>query len=251
MNFLFVKNINTVDVVKFLLPEFIKKIYLIKYFKDHKFLLWVNDFKLNQEIYNGIIMNAKGTPVRLINFGKGVNNLVVDLYDRIWFIYGDEGIFDDNSDNKLNNFSENGVICFDKEGQLIFKDFADLALAGQIPLINDCYAINYDQSSTIWICYYSDLGQSLVRINANFSLSYLGEIEGVIPDALCITSQKIWKISKDGMIDSTDRLDKKIVHYAAADRDQQKIEAELVIARANILVFQNENGDIFMNSLKS
>ena len=104
---------------------------------------------------NAHVFSLDGTPIRSFHAGDGIEEVQTTEAGDIWVSYFDEGVFGDTP------LGGSGLACLDSAGRVEFK-FNDLALAGSVPDIADCYAFNVCSDQEVWACYYTDF--PLVRL---------------------------------------------------------------------------------------
>jgi hypothetical protein len=94
-----------------------------------------------------LIIDKTGKVERTLNLGDASEDIQTTPNGEIWVSYFDEGVFG-------GGIGQNGLVCFDGNGASRFL-YAELAQRCQLPLIDDCYALNvFDRS--VWLRYYSD-----------------------------------------------------------------------------------------------
>jgi hypothetical protein len=98
---------------------------------------------------NAHVYDSEGTLSRSFHAGDGIEDIQATEEGRIWVSYFDEGVFGDTA------LRQAGLACLDRSGQVRFK-FNDLASAGSVPDIADCYALNVCSDREVWLCYYTD-----------------------------------------------------------------------------------------------
>jgi hypothetical protein len=108
-----------------------------------------------EEDCNAHVYSSEGTLTSSFHAGDGIEDIQTTEQGRIWVSYFDEGVFGDTVLGRA------GLACLDHAGRVEFK-FNDLALAGSVPDIADCYAFNVCSDRELWACYYTDF--PLVRL---------------------------------------------------------------------------------------
>lgn len=214
-------------------------------FLKEEMLVCCNRFEKQKITFNGFVINNNKKKENNIFLGEGISNVMVDRKNQIWIIYNDEGIFDTNADNKLNNFSENGIICMSREGNLIFWNLLQIIMKYKIPVINDCYAVNISSDNYIWLLYASERGQSLLRISENFEINYIGEFGQDIPDDMYCSVEGIWLIYHSGIIKRYNLNGEFIEQYISVNMDNIAIEWAKTIVKDRVMVGQTNNGTIY------
>ena len=82
-----------------------------------------------------------------VRAGDGIKEVQTDSAGAIWVSYFDEGVFGGSE------IASSGVVRFDAAGAVQFR-YSELAQRHNLPLIDDCYAMNLVNGAT-WIYYYS------------------------------------------------------------------------------------------------
>ncbi len=119
---------------------------------------------------NAFFFDKKACLQKTFNFGTGIEICKVDKEDKIWVGYSDEGIFEPGS------IGENGIVCFDCNGDVHFNGFDEFVLKNDIPCIDHCNTITIFENE-IWLCYYSN-NYPIVRLAAkNNKASLFGELD--------------------------------------------------------------------------
>ncbi|GGE71499.1 hypothetical protein [Priestia taiwanensis] len=96
-----------------------------------------------------VIVNEKGEKISEFDVGEGIADCQVDKDDIIWISYVDEGVFSGHT------LTQDGIIAFNKDGEVVFQKYGQFVDEGIVRPINDCYAMNVTNDS-VWLCYYSD-----------------------------------------------------------------------------------------------
>jgi hypothetical protein len=104
-------------------------------------------------IYEGVenaghIWSSDGAMVGRLPLGQGIEHVQTSARSDVWVGYTDEGIF---------SAMEPGLACFDRTGKRVFS-FADSIANGDhgnVPHIDDCYALNVTSENEVWVYYYS------------------------------------------------------------------------------------------------
>lgn len=116
---------------------------------------------------NAFLYNKEGDILNSFYVGSGIEVCRVDDEQRIWIGYSDEGIFAPNS------MGENGIVCFDIKGQMVFNNYHLYVDKDDVPPIDHCNAITMSQRD-VWLCYYSD-NYSLVQMKRDNTVHLLRE----------------------------------------------------------------------------
>jgi hypothetical protein len=104
---------------------------------------------------NAHVYGPNGTCLRSFHAGDGIEDIQATAEGRVWVSYFDEGVFGDTA------LGQAGLACLDSSGRVGFR-FNELASAGAVPDIADCYALNVCSNREAWLCYYTDF--PLVRL---------------------------------------------------------------------------------------
>ncbi|USK32582.1 hypothetical protein LIT25_18550 [Bacillus sp. F19] len=103
----------------------------------------------DEKVQNATIFDDYGTSIISFHLGDGIENLQVSENGDIWVGYFDEGVYGDT-------VGGSGLSCFNSNGEQVF-DFSDFSLGKKdIPIIDDCYALNVVSNDDIYCYYYSD-----------------------------------------------------------------------------------------------
>lgn len=98
---------------------------------------------------NAMTVTADGTVRRRFSLSDGIQDVQVDLDDRIWVGYFDEGVF-----RGLDPASE-GLVCFDSGLNPTLR-FNTLASKRGLPQMYDCYALNVASVNDAYTYYYGE-----------------------------------------------------------------------------------------------
>jgi hypothetical protein len=98
---------------------------------------------------NAHVYDSDGSRSRSFPAGDGIEDVQITEEGRIWVSYFDEGVFGDTA------LGQAGLTCLDRSGKVRFQ-FNELASAGTVPDIADCYALNVCSDREVWLCYYTD-----------------------------------------------------------------------------------------------
>lgn len=104
---------------------------------------------------NAHVYGMGGTCLRSFHAGDGIEEIQATEEGRIWVSYFDEGVFGETA------LGQTGLACLDSSGRVSFR-FSELASAGAVPDIADCYALNVCSNRETWLYYYTDF--PLVRL---------------------------------------------------------------------------------------
>jgi hypothetical protein len=102
------------------------------------------------------VYDEAGRIQRTLDLGDASNDVQTTPNGKIWVSYFDEGVYGGGLG------SQQGVVCFDSAGHLIFKYF-DFAKENNLPFIDDCYAMNVVSEDEVWLSYYSDFPLVSIR----------------------------------------------------------------------------------------
>jgi hypothetical protein len=92
--------------------------------------------------------NRAGRLERILDLGDASKDVQTTSDGKIWVSYFDEGVYG-------GGIGQHGVVCFDSRTGAIFK-YSDFAEQHELPLIDDCYAMNVVGDDEVWLSYYSD-----------------------------------------------------------------------------------------------
>jgi hypothetical protein len=148
-----------------------------------------------------------GRFLRSITLGDASEDLQTTPDGRIWVSYFDEGVFG-------SDIGRHGVVCFDGEGNPLFK-YADFAEQAGLPLVSDCYAMNAAASGDVWLNYYTDF--PLVHLR-NFALEDVWMCFGMLGNAFAVRDRAV-VYARESQLELR-RLLSKDVSDSLAARDQ-------------------------------
>lgn len=114
--------------------------------------LLVATYEQEEDNVNVFIIDLAGHLLHSFHGGESIQEIAVGS-EGIWISYFDEGVFG-------SGISTEGLVLFDKTGQLLFRYHSDLV---EQPGIADCYAICTGSASTAWLFPYTDF--PLVEVN--------------------------------------------------------------------------------------
>lgn len=104
---------------------------------------------------NAHVFSLDGMPIRSFHAGDGIKDVQTTEAGDIWVSYFDEGVFGDTP------LGGSGLACLNRSGKVQFN-FNEVAWAGKMPDIADCYAFTVCSEREVWACYYTDF--PLVRL---------------------------------------------------------------------------------------
>ncbi len=125
------------------------------------------------EAENAMIVTADGTESQRFTLFDGIEDVQIDLANRVWVSYFDEGVFGGQE------LPAEGLVCFDANLVPTLR-FNSLAIARGIPEMYDCYALNVAPTADTYAYYY---GESAERY---FPLVHLRD--GQVADVWQITT---------------------------------------------------------------
>jgi hypothetical protein len=102
-----------------------------------------------------VVYDERGRTQKTLDLGDASEDVQTTPNGHIWVSYFDEGVFG-------NGIGQNGVVCFDSEGQPLFK-YSEFAQRNQLPFVVDCYAMNVVSEEEVWLSYYSDFPLVVIR----------------------------------------------------------------------------------------
>ena len=155
--------------------------HFIRPLKDHIMLIgarcrYHDRYNIEQNV---LMLDKKGTAVKKLCFGDGIENCITTADELIIVSYFDEGVFGNYGWSKP--IGSSGLIVWDTEGNIIWKN--------KKYKIYDCYAINIDSGNRLWFYYYSDF--NLVCTDFRSDIVIHPGISGCHAFALSETQQKI------------------------------------------------------------
>lgn len=110
--------------------------------------------------HNASILDADGRRRNTFSIDRGYSQIHTTVDDHLWVGYNDEGVY------MYQSFDSAGAVCLDLEGRVLIH-FRDITKQNDLPMIDDCYAINVGENGRVWLYYYRDY--HLVRlINGRF-----------------------------------------------------------------------------------
>ena len=87
--------------------------------------------------------NRAGRLERILDLGDASKDVQTTSDGKIWVSYFDEGVYG-------GGIGQHGVVCFDSRTGAIFK-YSDFAEQHELPLIDDCYAMNVVGDDEVWL----------------------------------------------------------------------------------------------------
>lgn len=124
--------------------------------------------------------DAQGAVRRTLDLGDASEDLQTTAEGRIWVSYFDEGVFG-------RGIGRQGLVCFDHEGSPVFQ-YADYAEQHDLPMVADCYAMNVDQTGSVWINYYMDF--PLVQL-CNFKAERVWKEVGAFGSVFAVRGEEV------------------------------------------------------------
>ncbi len=94
---------------------------------------------------NAVFTDREGNVLRALTFGDGIKDCIVRNDGIIITSYFDEGIFGNYGWEEP--IGSCGVCAWTTDGKIVWRSERDIA---------DCYAINIDESGSLWYYYYTD-----------------------------------------------------------------------------------------------
>lgn len=106
---------------------------------------------------NVSILDANGRQQNTFSIKRGYSQIYTTADDRLWVGYNDEGVY------KHSSFGQAGAVCLDLEGHPLIR-FLDIAKQNDLPIIDDCTAINVgdEDEDTVYLYYFGKY--TLVRL---------------------------------------------------------------------------------------
>lgn len=105
---------------------------------------------------NATVFDSKGSRIRELVFGDGIQEVQVDREGDIWVSYFDEGVFGNFGWNEP--FGASGMLRLNARGEILWS----FQPPAGFDFICDCYAMNVADDAT-WSCYYTDF--PIVRVD--------------------------------------------------------------------------------------
>ncbi len=100
--------------------------------------------------HNASIYSSNGSLLRSFHVGDAIQDIQVDEAGAVWVSYFDEGVF------SAEEPAQAGLVCFDEEGQILFKYNNLVEVGKNAPFIADCYALNVCSQREVWFYPYTD-----------------------------------------------------------------------------------------------
>ncbi len=194
--------------------------------------------KKNGPEKNAVFTDREGNVLRELTFGDGIADCIVRKDGIIITSYFDEGV--------LGNYGWEdpigscGLCAWTADGEMIWHSERDIL---------DCYAINIDESGSLWYYYYTDF--ELVRTDFQNETAYDPDVEGA--DSLAVVENGSLLIMDGGYDDSGSYYVRRIAGerigdpepLVFVDEDGHPVPTDFVVWRgARALVF-GENGEVF------
>ena len=124
--------------------------------------------------------DAQGNVRFELDLGDASGDLETTPQALIWVSYFDEGVYG-------GAIGRQGLVCFDNAGTPLFK-YADFAEQNALPMISDCYAMNVDQTGTVWLNYYTDF--PLTRLH-NFAIAQIWKDFSVLGNGFAMRGDEV------------------------------------------------------------
>lgn len=121
------------------------------------------------------ICDRRGRTRRTLDLGDAIKDVQTTADGKIWVSYFDEGVYG-------GGLGQQGIRCFGPSGHPMFE-YIDFAKDNDLPLIDDCYAMNVTSEDEIWLSYYSAFPLVAIR---SFRLLRVWENFGCIPRAFAL-----------------------------------------------------------------
>ncbi|MBD1371038.1 hypothetical protein IC620_01515 [Hazenella sp. IB182357] len=171
--------------------------------------------------------SASGEKLYSFHLGDAIAECLVDEDNKIWVIYGDDGIFGDS------HISQNGIACLNSCGELLPNPFSDKMLNGEIPLIVDGCSLNIMEDNSILFGYYAE-SQIISHYHKHDSLK-LFEIDNGYP--LWITSEDryIYWGNEDNRIFSLDKVTKNLEEVVTSFEGNEVTLYKKIFARGSVI----------------
>jgi hypothetical protein len=168
------------------------------------------------------IYDKHGAVRSTIDLGDASEDLQTTPDGLIWVSYFDEGVFGAS-------IGQQGLVCFNSAGEPVFK-YAEFAEQADLPMICDCYAMNVDQTSAVWINYYTDF--PLVRLR-NFKLDQVWNSFGVLGKTFAVRGEQVIHLRQNQWVVSSliGSLSSESIFVQAIDENEIAIRSADIAAR--------------------
>lgn len=131
---------------------------------------------------NAAIYTQDGAIVRRFTLGDGIQDIAATPDGALWVSYFDEGIFGNYGWDEP--MGRSGLVKYDLHGNILWQqEEFDIC---------DCYALNVENSQSVWFYYYMDF--KLIHLRGSDSISYQIPVKGMQNFALC----EPWLIADNG-----------------------------------------------------
>lgn len=232
--------------------------YKVEHFLDEK--RYVSSFSLNEEIDylqmiddeflfvsnnleegepNAFLLNIEGKLLNSFYVGTGIQVCRVDDQERIWIGYSDEGIFEPDS------IGEDGIVCFNKNGAVVYNDFHISVEKGVVPPIDHCNALTI-LNGEVWICYYSE-NYCLVQINKNNVVHFWGELDIVPVNGISVGEKCLLIITVEKLI-YLNLITGSQLDTLPYDKNGNKIEIKQFFTSQNV-IFAVTDEDVYLSKV--
>ena len=119
--------------------------------------------------HNVYVLAADGHRQATFSIDQGYSQIHATADDHLWVGYNDEGVY------RYNSFGQAGAVCLDLMGRPLLR-FLDIAKQNDLPIIDDCTAINVGDGDTVYLYYFGKyplvrlVGGKFDRIWRNFPI---------------------------------------------------------------------------------
>lgn len=211
-----------------------KELHFLQLIEDNYLLIC--GYLAHDQENNAFIYDKKGNLLKEFCVGNGVNTCKVDQDHHIWIGYSDEGIFHESE------IGSKGIVCFDKNGAIIYDAFDMLVEQRNFPPIDHCHAVNISDSNDVWLYYYSaDAKYPIVQLKKNSNTACWWESNVSRGENLVVGHNMVFVLTHEGDIVGINLENKQHKEYTAYDTQGNKLTFNYYFGRGSILYGVSKN----------
>jgi hypothetical protein len=188
---------------------------------------------------NGRIYSSTGELVREVLLGDGIQRVQTTSSGTIWTSFFDEGVF--GNYGWSNPVGSSGLVAWDTHGKKLYE----YEPAEGLDSICDCYALNVESESSIWLYYYTEFPLVHLRdhtIEAHWDIPVRGSGAFAVSNGFALfaggydkrNEYHLFELGRDGNINELTRL-------MLIDENKQRLHAESIVGRSDALYIVRGN----------
>jgi hypothetical protein len=232
--------LNNQEIQKYTISSVKKSFRHIQRLKDGWLL--ADSRAKDENVQNATIFDDYGTSIISFHLGDGIENLQVSESGDIWVGYFDEGVYG-------HTIGGSGLSCFNSKGEQVF-DFSNFSWGKKdIPLIDDCYALNVVSNDEIYCYYYSDFPLLNLKNMKDYRVFNKLKIQGSKAFAVWRDHILFGPTYNNDKIYSYSLRDKSTIAFKPVNENGKKLRDFDVVGRNSILYLIDEK-DIYRTDLR-